>query len=51
MVNGLNQPVMWDEAEKRYAVEDVGFAPIFAHKEIVEVMAEVRRAEEVRGNR
>lgn len=51
MVNGLNQPVRWDEAENRYAVEDNGFVPIFAYKEIVEVMSEVRRAEAARGSR
>ena len=52
-VDGKNVAVEWKQTEcgMRMEREDIGFAPIFAHKGIVEVMAEVRRAEEIRGSR
>ena len=52
-VDGKNVAVEWKQTERGMSMEreNVGFAPVFAEKGIIEVMAEVRRAEAIRGSR
>ena len=44
MVNGLNQPVRWDEAAKRYEVEELGFMSVFGDRQLADVVEEINRA-------
>ena len=52
-VDGRNMAVECKQTERGMIMEreQVGFAPVFANREIADVMAELRRAEEVQGGK